>query len=853
MMTVGRARGCVVFALVFGMVAASSGRCDAEIFVRARVLEPAGEKFTIGVGGFRHDGPQQWSLPTQSLAVVGNQWSEWINASEFRLHGRLRRAGGIAEWPSMKLSVMGVPPANGVKLQVQLAEKADPSAVVIDCTESSGSNTIAFLLVHPLREKKDEFETGSQMTARHLRWAREVSGGKAANVGRFDVISAVWGHYDPLLAKQAAQTLQMLGVNVMGGVPTKILQEYQMKTYAATWHLAADPDKGREQWNQGERSNIHRNFESVDGRWTYEHMAHYVVADEIQTMDLRQVDSEKLNGWFRQYLRDRGETDATLGVALDKALWQGQSLYEKSLPREADLVTRRLAYYSGKFAQWWSVRQLRQTTELIHETFAAAKPPIAMKTETLPADHAFFNAWGPPKIGMGSLNLDLFEIGRQQAVDIVSAEDWMGLNHMYGPRYTWLGGQGFGYLTSILRGGIRNRGVALRGLITPSDDRYLRLKAYSNLGQGSKSIFYWTFGPTYIGTENYWSDLRSMYEGISKTSRALEKAESVLYPASTVSDPVAILSSVSHDLWHTDDPAVFVETRLLYAGLRHLSIQPDFLGEEEIDAGLLDRYKVLYLPGNCVSRTATESIDAWVRKGGVLFLSAGAATRDQFYEPSTPSFASAVYPLNAAASLMKEKGHHYNERKDLPGIKPLTTATFEVGGKPTRYDVIGYRMNLSGIASDGVEVIGTFADGKASAMRARHGKGQVLAVGFLPGLDSSPFRAEQTTLDEKWNPELRAAFNAPLVAAGIQPVVDCSVPVVEANLLTGPHGSALVLVNYTYEPIEKLTLRIQCDLGHAVARAISTEGNAIDVRTEGNVVVLELPLEWTDIVLLPKP
>ena len=162
-------------------------------------------------------------------------------------------------------------------------------------------------------------------------------------------------------------------------------------------------------------------------------------------------------------------------------------------------------------------------------------------------------------------------------------------------------------------------------------------------------------------------------------------------------------------------------------------------------------------------------------------------------------------------------------------------------------------MNLSGIASDGVEVIGTFADGKASAMRVRHGKGQVLAVGFLPGLDSSPFRAEQTTLDEKWNPELRAAFNAPLVAAGIQPVVDCSVPVVEANLLTGPHGSALVLVNYTYEPIEKLTLRIQCDLGHAVARAISTEGNAIDVRTEGNVVVLELPLEWTDIVLLPKP
>jgi hypothetical protein len=825
------------------------------VFVRARVLQPtgAGEKHTITTGGFRHDGPAQWYLPTKSLAVAGDQWSEWIDAGGFGLHGRLRRAGGIAEWPAMKLTVAGTAAAAGVKLQVQLADRPDPSATVIDFTESAGGNTIAFLLVHPLREKKEEFETGSQMTARQLRWAREVSGGKRPDVGRFRILTSVWGHYDPALARQATETLGLLGVNVMGGVPVNVLRDNAMQTYAATWHLAPDPDAGREQWRKGEQAAIERSLATPDGRWTYENMAHFVVADEIQTLDMRQTDPAKIDGWFRQYLRDRGETDATLGTPIDAANWQGKLLYERSLPREADLPTRRLAYHSGRFAQWWSVRQLRQTSDLVRETFAAAKPPIAMQTETLPADHAFFGAWEPPKLGMGALNLDLFEIGRQQAVDIVSAEDWMGLNHMYGPKYTWLGGQGFGYLTAVLRGGIRERSVALRGLITPSDDRYLRLKAYSTIGQGSKSIFYWTFGPTYIGTENYWSDLRSMYDGIAKTSRALEQAEPVLFPARTVNDPVAILASVSHDLWHTDDPAVFVETRLAYAALRHLSIQPDVLGEEEIEAGCLDRHKVLYLAGNCLRRKTAAAIDAWVRKGGVLHLSAGAATRDEFYEPHVPAFAAAVYPADAATALVKEKGHRYNERFDLPTIKPLATAHLQLDGRTVQRPAIGYRQDLSGRTGDGLQVTGTFADGKPAAMRARHGAGLVLAHGFLPGLAASPFTVGQTSLDERWDPDGRLVFAAALQAADIRPVVAASEPVVEANLLTGPRGSAIVLVNYTYQPIKKLSLRISRDLGHAVTGATSTEGVPVELRRDEAGIVLDLPLDWTDIVLLPAP
>ena len=42
-----------------------------------------------------------------------------------------------------------------------------------------------------------------------------------------------------------------------------------------------------------------------------------VIADEITPMDFRQADSAKLNSWFHDYLRAKGETDATMGRPID--------------------------------------------------------------------------------------------------------------------------------------------------------------------------------------------------------------------------------------------------------------------------------------------------------------------------------------------------------------------------------------------------------------------------------------------------------------------------------------------------------------------------------------------------------
>jgi hypothetical protein len=61
-------------------------------------------------------------------------------------------------------------------------------------------------------------------------------------------------------------------------------------------------------------------------------------------------------------------------------------------------------------------------------------------------------------------------------------------------------------------------------------------------------------------------------------------------------------------------------------------------------------------------------------------------------------------------------------------------------------------------------------------------------------------------------------------------------------------GSAVVLVNYTYEPVDALTVELKLD--KPVTRATSTEGVEVKLEKTEDGVRLQLPLKWADIVVL---
>src|SRR4029434_2071488 len=154
---------------------------------------------------------------------------------------------------------------------------------------------------------------------------------------------------------------------------------------------------------------------------------------------------------------------------------------------------------------------------------------------SLVADHPYFAGTGlgmgmdEPNMAWGGypLALDWFDLARQRAVDVIGIEDWMGLQYMYGPRYTWEGFQLMGFQAAIFRSGSRGN-LPIIAWITPSDETNLVLNTSSDLGQGAKHFYYWPYGPTATSTENYWSDLRGAYDGIVRVARQLAGAENII-------------------------------------------------------------------------------------------------------------------------------------------------------------------------------------------------------------------------------------------------------------------------------------------------------------------------------------
>src|SRR4030095_11397064 len=148
--------------------------------------------------------------------------------------------------------------------------------------------------------------------------------------------------------------------------------------------------------------------------------------------------------------------------------------------------------------------------------------------------------------------------------------------------------------------------------ITPSDERNLRLKSASALAQGAKHLFFWTYGPTATSTENYWSDLPGAYPGMAHLSRAREFAEPVIAPGKPRPTRVALLYSISSDLWQAFGYLHILDRRGLYFALIHYHCLVDRLTEEAVTAGRLQDYRVLYTADPCISTAAAKDITGWV-------------------------------------------------------------------------------------------------------------------------------------------------------------------------------------------------------------------------------------------------
>lgn len=802
----------VLLALGLAASLAAPARAGDGAFIRVRLDEPAGSNWYVRISAYIHVDP--WSLPTivwpegaeraATNRLAPGAFSPWFDLKAYggaRLHGRHDRAGGIAEFPNLVLQF--VTPAPGrQKVTLELATAPNPAAVVKRVEESYDGNLTSILVSPTLRQDADSLETSAQMSARRLAWARSASGGVRHSPTNLIVQTSLWYLQRPELNLQEAEVLWLLGFNVLGGQPPEVQARYAFGEpgHSGIYFEPTLTRTGADDQMKGLGERLRKLNPAAQPGTPFN------FADEV-TSPLIGTNAQSL-AHFHAWLKARGVRPRDLGA---DSLGQVAPIDSPTALKERQALNasaaNRVFYYSSRFRQEAATERIRWLTESFHQHVGARA-----LTSTLPADHPYFSGTGlgmgmgpNPAWGSTPLALDWFDLGRKQAVDLIGIEDWMGLQYMYGPNFTWEGFQLMGFQAAIFRSASRGT-LPIIAWVTPSDYTNLTLKASSALCQGAKHLFFWTYGPTAFGTENYWSDLRGAYDGMVRLSRQRAFAESVLAPGKPRATRVALLYSISSDLWQPFGYIPMLERRMLYLALVHAQFGVDLLTEEDVLTGRLKDYRVLYTADPCLRGDAMGKIQGWVRDGGFLVGTCAAGSRNEFNE-AVPGLGP-LFGLSTVREPEPQDGPFHlraglNRIPDLDRFAlPLPAATNSFIG------AIGVRVPVA--PEDRAQILSTFGKGGPAVVARKVRHGGTLYIASCPGIAyGKAAKFEPRELKERWPDPVREFLIAPAVNQGVPRLAELSTPGVEVGVYDATNGSALVLANFTYNPVTNLTVAIR--------------------------------------------
>ena len=287
--------------------------------------------------------------------------------------------------------------------------------------------------------------------------------------------------------------------------------------------------------------------------------------------------------------------------------------------------------------------------------------------------------------------------------------------------------------------------------------------------------------------------------------------------------------------------------------LAHAGYDADYLAEEDVEAGELSRYKVLYLDGPQLRRTAAEAIRDWVDRGGVLFASAGAASRDEFDRPM--DLLEKTFGAISRGFAVKAKAGR--PKFELRGLKPLDHLDAAAGAAGTpvaALDQLCYQERLE--AMPGARVILTDREGRPAGTMNKAGRGTAIRVATLPGI-SYTHEAVQPPYDpDSYSPQnFRAALRDfvawPAGLASASRVGKAQSPVAELVRYDGPDRAVVFVIDHAAQPVEPFTFELDDAAGFT--RAISASGNPVEIKGAVNGSrSIALKLHAADAVVLLK-
>lgn len=545
---------------------------------------------------------------------------------------------------------------------------------------------------------------------------------------------------------------------------------------------------------------------------------------------------------FREWLKRLGKSPSDLGVGD----------WDAVVPVTAEQRDRSpaLHYYTQRFRTRSLGDFLSLQRRILEEAYGASFPAVANFSDGAVYTANFF--------GQG---VDYFELLDGDDQNAIWSEDWANLSSTY---------QCSAFNVDLMRAAARPHGQKLGHYLVAHAGRKpwdIKLKAVGEVARGVKileNFFYGTSWGTHEGgppwQSHAWYARPETWSANAEIVREIGGVEELLIPAMPTQAEVAIVYSSASDIWTLDRNHAYGFDRMhTWLALAHAQVPVDIVGERQVEAGSLADYKVCFLSGPGLTLAATQQLRPWVERGGTLWLTAGAASRDEYNRPLSgldeilPADRQAVHDANPflyAGSLLRH----------LPVLEQVQ---FDGGTAP----VLSVKQGL--VPRPGAQVLGRFQDGSAALVASPCGQGRVYCTGFLPGLsyvhpalmarhkvlgDPAAEPGDKEILARSDNPwqfpaAIRELILQPVRSAGVRSPVRCDIPLVDAVLMEGEGGALLPLANYTLRPLHEV--RLQVRTSRPVRRIESVHRGCLSFQpAEPNTVTFSLPLDATDFVKL---
>jgi len=498
-------------------------------------------------------------------------------------------------------------------------------------------------------------------------------------------------------------------------------------------------------------------------------------------------------------------------------------------------------YWSCRYRNYYGIRQMKALTDVLRRNLPNAGIGANYSPHSGMAVHAY--------LGEVYKWVTCF---REDGMTLPWSEDYIWQLPVGSPQ---MNGINLDLLRAGLRGKPRHDILYYVMAHNPGNTPNMWRRLFHNaIGHGTTIVDLFEFRPpTAAYTENYVAG-EAMYAMVLKTVREMSFYEDIVQSGQVRPAETGLWFSETGDIWSDNEGSFAAAKRALYVAIRGRQLPLDFIVEQDALDGTLGKYKVLYLTDNHVNQAASRKIADWVNRGGTLFATAGAGMFDETNKPNAVLRRLLGVEQSGLSAPAESKVAFI--KQDLPFAKAVSEVSLT---QPVaKFPVFGAVSQIT--ASGGGTMLGAFTNGAPAVVQRAAGKGKAIYCAFLPGLSyfqpAIPRRpvdrgSSDSSMDHfiptKFDPAVGALIGT--AAAGVVRPVECSDPLVEANVIEARSGLAIVLTNWSAAPNLK-GLRVKVNIPTRRKAALAS---GVPVKTEQDAdgkPVYVVDLNLADVLIL---